>query len=266
MFDLEMHIANWRREMHAVEGILPENLDEMEDHLLLQIEALEEAGLSGEEAFWVGRRRLGGAQPLAEEFCKVNGRSLWLPRLRWMIYGYLAVQAWVSLGSFLADLLGQAGLAYVLSLPTTAIVYTLLLACIPVGIWLGLRQVLRTAGAWQALFRQRRLWLGVGVAALVLLPAVRWASTLLAGRWLDLNTLGYFAMVKSVVWLVFSMVMPLFLAGLLAWLETRRRVTPRDGGDLRIFSVFSHRRPPSVWFRGVTNQNPLGALRCFQKR
>jgi hypothetical protein len=228
MFDLDMQIANWREQMEAVEGILPENLDEMEDHLRLQVEALEEAGLSGEEALWVGRHRLGEAQTLAEEFRKVNGGPLLLTRLRWMIFGYLALELLVSLGFFLAYVLGQVSLVYAQSPEIAGIVYILLSACIPVSIWLGLRQVLRAAGSRQLFLRQRRLWLGVVVVALVLLPVLQLASTYLLPQLLSMQLVGQFYKTLSITSLVTSIGMPLFLAGLLAWLEARRKVKPLD--------------------------------------
>jgi hypothetical protein len=67
----------------------------MESHLRDAVDQLRTAGLTDEEAFLVATRRVGSAQALEAEFAKINGRSVWLDRLLWMLVG---VQAWVLIG------------------------------------------------------------------------------------------------------------------------------------------------------------------------
>jgi len=52
---------------------------------------LQTRGLLAEEAFMVATRRIGKGSSLENEFRKVNGRTIWLDRMLWMLIG---VQVW----------------------------------------------------------------------------------------------------------------------------------------------------------------------------
>lgn len=106
MFDLNEAVERWRGSFG--EGMRAEDLDELEEHLLAEVEKLAAGGLSLEESMLVATRRLGGARELVGEFAKVHGDTLWLPRLRWMLIGYVAIYL---LQAVLSGLVGLGTLA-----------------------------------------------------------------------------------------------------------------------------------------------------------
>jgi len=90
MFDLNTSLNDWREQLRQGGRCHQEDIDELEEHLREEMTKLERVGLSGEEAFLLAARRLGGVDSLREEFEKVNSSSVWLNRLRWMAVGMLA--------------------------------------------------------------------------------------------------------------------------------------------------------------------------------
>ena len=74
---LETQIEEWRRflgrrrEIHAVD------LDELEDHLRVEIDTLLNARLSPDEAFLVAVKRMGAQDSIANEFAREHSERLW---------------------------------------------------------------------------------------------------------------------------------------------------------------------------------------------
>lgn len=73
MFDLEQAIADWRKQMLAAGIKIPAPLDELESHLREDVEEQMRSGLSEQQAFELGVRRIGRADALKMEFDKVAG-------------------------------------------------------------------------------------------------------------------------------------------------------------------------------------------------
>src|SRR6185369_11294317 len=48
---------------------------------------LEAHGLSTEEAFLIATRRIGQGAALESEFGKINGRTIWIDRILWLLLG-----------------------------------------------------------------------------------------------------------------------------------------------------------------------------------
>jgi hypothetical protein len=90
-FDLDNAIQRWREGLAQSPALRDENLNELESHLRDSISNLQTRGLSPEESFIVGCRRVGQHGLLQSEFGKVNRRELWLDRLFWTLVGF---QAW----------------------------------------------------------------------------------------------------------------------------------------------------------------------------
>ena len=90
MSDVEERIEQWRANLTRSEAVTDADAVELESHLREEIKHLEGSGLSDEEAFLVGRHRLGDVAALEEEFAKVNGPRRLTNRLWWMIAGVLA--------------------------------------------------------------------------------------------------------------------------------------------------------------------------------
>jgi hypothetical protein len=96
-FDLSLEIRYWKERLSKSPGFREENLDELESHLRDSIRELQRLGLSAEEAFSIATRRIGSGTALASEFSKVNGNSVWMDRLLWMLLGWGSVSVMQSL-------------------------------------------------------------------------------------------------------------------------------------------------------------------------
>jgi hypothetical protein len=83
-----------------------EDFDELESHLLDDMEQLGGSGLSPAEAFLVASHRIGTAPELAAEYGKVNGGLAWASRIFWMLTGFAAVSLILSLAGVLSRWLG----------------------------------------------------------------------------------------------------------------------------------------------------------------
>ncbi len=99
-FDLDKGISSWRRQLQEAMALNHEEIEELETHLRDSVSRWEKAGLAPEEAFWIARRRMGGADELADEFRKVNPERVWLSRGLWVIGGFVVIQAVLALSSF----------------------------------------------------------------------------------------------------------------------------------------------------------------------
>ena len=73
----EARIASWRGYLRRRQALHATDADELEDHLRGQIRALSEAGLSDDEAFLVGVRRVGALDALTREFAREHSERLW---------------------------------------------------------------------------------------------------------------------------------------------------------------------------------------------
>ncbi|MFM9092061.1 MAG: permease prefix domain 1-containing protein [Verrucomicrobiota bacterium] len=74
---LEEQIARWRSYLRRRQALQPVDVAELEDHLRESVAGLRVGGLSAEEAFLVGVRRLGGVDALSREFAREHSDRLW---------------------------------------------------------------------------------------------------------------------------------------------------------------------------------------------
>jgi hypothetical protein len=77
MESLESQIAEWRAYVASTPGVNGHDVDELEDHLRHQISELNAAGLTADEAFLVGVKRLGELDGLSREFAREHSGRLW---------------------------------------------------------------------------------------------------------------------------------------------------------------------------------------------
>lgn len=90
MFNLKDNIENWRNRLEQKEVFQKADLDELESHLVEEMEGLADSALTQEERFLIATRRLGDTEAIANEFAKVNRKAIVLHRLLWMAGGVLA--------------------------------------------------------------------------------------------------------------------------------------------------------------------------------
>jgi len=74
---LEQRIGQWRNYLRRRQAVDAVDVDELEDHLRSQIEALSESGLDEDEAFLVAVKRLGDLDSLSREFAREYSERLW---------------------------------------------------------------------------------------------------------------------------------------------------------------------------------------------
>src|SRR5437868_1229361 len=74
---VEQQIAQWRTYLRARRAVAAGEVAELEAHLRDQMTALTDAGLTGEEAFLVAVKRMGGLNELSREFAREHSDRLW---------------------------------------------------------------------------------------------------------------------------------------------------------------------------------------------
>ena len=74
---VESQIAEWRAYVAKAPAVNGRDVDELEGHLRDQIAELDAAGLTGDEAFLVGVKRMGDLDALSREFAREHRGRLW---------------------------------------------------------------------------------------------------------------------------------------------------------------------------------------------
>ncbi len=74
---LEERIGEWRDYFRKRQAVRSVDIEELEDHLRSQVEALREAGLDEDEAFLVAVKRLGDLDSVSREFAHEYSERLW---------------------------------------------------------------------------------------------------------------------------------------------------------------------------------------------
>ncbi len=90
MFELKKALEEWHKNLQSGKTFLKTDIQELETHLLDEMDNLKAKGLSEQEAFWVSRSRLGEPKDLGHEFSKINGSLVWGFRIFWMALGVLS--------------------------------------------------------------------------------------------------------------------------------------------------------------------------------
>ena len=108
-FDLNERLDHWRSALKHRPAIREEDIEELESHLSDTMDVLLKNGLSAEEAFLVGARRVGHPVELEEQFRCARPAAVWQERAQWMVVGILAwwvVSGLMGVGSSLMLWLG----------------------------------------------------------------------------------------------------------------------------------------------------------------
>jgi hypothetical protein len=181
-FDLNDAIRRWRDGLNDSPHFRGEDLEELEGHLRDSVVALQDRGLTEEEAFLLAARRLGHPAGLEPEFAKVNRGQVWLNRLLWMLVG---IQVWGLMNtiSYVVDtavLGGLAGFGYhfprayplpagsVFAAALFGLTNLLVLAVCVAACWWLVRRKENTAHAALVRALRRPVLLGVAVTMLLL--------------------------------------------------------------------------------------------------
>ena len=77
MFDLDFNIRSWSDYLRGHGSFSDNDILEMESHLRDEIDELTQHGLTAEEAFLIGVKRLGNVNEISREFQKVNAEGFW---------------------------------------------------------------------------------------------------------------------------------------------------------------------------------------------
>lgn len=95
-FDLNHSIRQWKGTLSQNGALSPDNILELESHLLDEVDMLKTRGLNEEESFLVAQRRIGNVDALTSEYGKVNKNRRFLFRLKPYITGILIYVAFHS--------------------------------------------------------------------------------------------------------------------------------------------------------------------------
>ena len=87
MFNLEKAIINWKSKLNENNTLTSDDLDELQSHLLDEIDSLRLKNLTDEESFLVACNRLGSFEAICSEFEKVNLKAIWLNKLVFLLLG-----------------------------------------------------------------------------------------------------------------------------------------------------------------------------------
>lgn len=91
MFRLKDSIEMWKQKLSNSNSFTNSDIEELESHLLDEIEILKEKELTEEEAFYVASSRLGSVELLSSEFTKINAKSIYFKRVVWLLGGYILI-------------------------------------------------------------------------------------------------------------------------------------------------------------------------------
>lgn len=91
MYRLKESIESWKQKLYISNSFTNSDIEELESHLLDEIDLLKEKELTEEEAFYVASNRLGSVELLSTEFTKINTKSIYLKRVVWLLGGYILI-------------------------------------------------------------------------------------------------------------------------------------------------------------------------------
>jgi hypothetical protein len=112
-FNLNDAFRLWREQLSQSPHFRPENLDELESHLRDSVTVLQSKGLSADEAFLIGTRRVGKDAALEEQFAAENGGRGWRDTAWRLIHRYgnkvihLLIVLYFTIGCFFVWGCGQ---------------------------------------------------------------------------------------------------------------------------------------------------------------
>jgi hypothetical protein len=227
MSDLNEMVNEWRANFGELSA---DQIDELEDHLRTEIQALARQGLSEREAFVVAAMRCGKPSTLEYEISRGDPAAAWSRRLRWMVVGVIVSSILNLLIGGLSGATGAAlivdgvGLPQVIALrfaSISAIIFAVMLAF---HLWLRARP--------HTLSGDPPRWLTTGWALMLMLIVMPWVlasasviRSLTLARWLTVTQYGQLAISESIVQFVIPFISPIILFMFAVALSKRRALS-----------------------------------------
>jgi hypothetical protein len=226
MSDVEERIEQWREDLAGSELLGRADVSELENHVREEMERLQAAGLSGEEAFLLARHRLGDPASLEEEFAKVSPHRRLTGRLSWMAIGILAYYLALYVSICLSNASTVLGYLVGLRHPFLSVVACAMYVAAFAGMGALLWRYLASHAASRVTKRKAPISLAVGLLAACAIVALSFVSLLshtLAFRIIPSEGSVQVALAQGWVSSMWFTLMPFLLVGLLALLALRDR-------------------------------------------
>jgi hypothetical protein len=102
-FSIDKSIINWKSQLSKKVNFTGDNINELESHLLDEIQELKELGLNDEESFLVAIQRLGSIEQLTSEFSKVNQKVYFRSKVLPYLKGVLMFIAFMTITELLTN-------------------------------------------------------------------------------------------------------------------------------------------------------------------
>jgi hypothetical protein len=225
MFNLNEQIKKWRANLNTSQSFKTIDIDELENHLIEEIEKLKLSGLSEEEAFIIATHRLGQIDSLSDEFVKVNTGILWRKRFFW---SGIIILVWIVIGFirnavsqivlFIAAIIGARG--YELNIVNSfSQIILFVLAALALFFMTRLENINRLFYRIINNFRGKVILFFAVFIITVTTLALGILSTALNARLLSSQDFGQMAMFNSIVSRAWAIFMPMILLSVIILLR-----------------------------------------------
>lgn len=134
MFQLKDSIEIWKQKLSNSNSFTNSDIEELESHLLEEIDILKEKDLTEEEAFYIATSRLGSVELLSSEFTKINTKSMYLKRVLWLLAGYILIyfiqQLILTCSLFLTNYIYSVNTFYINRFPYLSLIISIIISII----------------------------------------------------------------------------------------------------------------------------------------
>ncbi len=104
-FNIDNKISDWKASLLKNSNLTIDNVDELESHLLDEIDELRDVNLSNEECLLVAKSRIGATETIESEYAKVNKSMVFMKKINPYLKGALIFLAFTTLVEFSTKLL-----------------------------------------------------------------------------------------------------------------------------------------------------------------
>lgn len=136
-FNLNKSIKNWKSELNRNSNMTRDNIEELESHLLDELDKLKEIGLIEKEALILAKNRIGCTENLGKEYSKINKGLYFRNKITNYLKGILIFFTFVAFSKtitnisvLLADNIGIKGFYFNIVSISIAVILPMILAII----------------------------------------------------------------------------------------------------------------------------------------